>query len=128
MQQLDDILANIADQERGKVLELLDPTTGMPVGIRITIVGPDSDTARRARLALADEIAEMADADGRITAEQREKARLNMLAALIKEWDIMEAGERLPCGTKHVLRLLKVPWAQDQIDAFAADRRHFRSA
>ena len=49
-----------------------------------------------------------------------------MLAALVKDWDIMEAGQRVSLDTKHVLRLLKARWVEEQVDAFAADRRNFR--
>lgn len=71
---LEDILNNVADQNRGREFELVDPVSGEPTGIKLWIVGPDSETAHRARLALFDELAAMADTEGRVTAEQREKA------------------------------------------------------
>jgi len=120
--QLDEILNNVADQDRGREFELLDPVEGKPTGIKIWIVGPDSDTARRARLRLADELAEMADADGRVSAENREKARHRCLAAHVLRWEITEEGQPVPFHTANVLRLLRVHWVEQQIDAFAADR------
>lgn len=125
---LDDILANVADQDRGREFELADPVNGQPTGIKLWIVGPDSETAHRARLALADELAEMADANGRVTAEQREKARLNCLAAHVLRWEIEEEGKPVPFNTANLLRLLKVHWVQEQVDAFAADRAAHRGA
>jgi hypothetical protein len=124
--QLDDILANVADQDRGHEFELADPVTGNPTGIKLWIAGPDSETAHRARIALADELAEMADAEGRVSAENREKARLNSLARLVLRWEISEAGEPVPFSTKVVLRLLRVNWVQVQVDGFAADRAAHR--
>lgn len=125
---LDDILANVADQDRGREFELADPIDGTPTGIKLWIVGPDSETAHRARLALADELAEMADANGRVTAEQREKARLNCLARHVLRWDVKEEGKPVPFNTANLLRLLKVHWVQEQVDAFAADRAAHRGA
>ncbi len=125
---LEDILANVADQDRGKEFELVDPVTGQPTGIKLWVVGPDSETAHRARLALSDELAEMADHEGRVSADNREKARLNCLARHVTKWEVMEGGEPVPFSTKNVLRLLRVHWVQEQVDGFAADRAAHRSA
>lgn len=123
---LDEILANVADQDRGKEFELLDPVEGKPTGIKLRIVGPDSETAHKARLALADELAEMADHNGRVSAENREKARLNCLARHVVDWEVEEDGKPVPFSHANVLRLLKVHWIQEQVDAFAADRAAHR--
>lgn len=123
---LEDILANVADQDRGKEFEIADPVTGQPTGIKLWIVGPDSETAHRARLALSDELAEMADHDGRVSAENREKARLNCLARHVIRWEITEAGEPVPFNHKNVLRLLKVSWCAEQVDSFAGNRAAHR--
>lgn len=125
---LEDILANVADQDRGKEFELADPVTGEPTGIKLWIVGPDSETAHRARLALSDELADMADHEGRVSADNREKARLNCLARHVQRWEIEEDGKAIPFSHKAVLRLVRVQWVQDQVDAFAADRAAHRSA
>lgn len=124
--QLNDVLNNATDQDKGRMLELADPFTGKPTGIKLWIVGPDSDTARRAQIALADELAEMADHEGRVSAEHREKARLNCLARLVQRWEIEEEGKPVPFSTANVLRLLRVRWVQEQVDSFAADRHNFR--
>lgn len=123
---LDEILHNVTDQDRGHVFELADPVTGRPTGIKLTIAGPDSATAHRARLMLADELAEVADADGRVTAEQREKARLACLARHVLRWEIEEGSQPVPFSTANLLRLLRVQWVQEQVDAFAADRAAHR--
>lgn len=123
---LQDILANVADQDKGAVLEFMDPFTGEPAGFTWRIVGPDSDTAHRARILLSDELAELADDRGMVSAESREKARRNCLAALVIGWDMTEDGEAIPFNTKNVLKLLRVGWIEEQADAFAGDRRHHR--
>jgi hypothetical protein len=98
------ILGNAADQDKGRKLVLLDPFKGEPTGITFTIVGPDSERARASRLMLADELAEHASLDGRVSAEAREAARLNALARLVIGWDATEGDKpvqfttiNLPC-------------------------------
>lgn len=124
--QLESIFANVADQDKGRELELVDPFSGKPTGLKLWIVGPDSDTARRASLRLADELAEYADYQGRVSAEHREKARLNCLAAHVLRWDVQEEGKPVPFSTANLLRILRVPWVQYQVDGFAADRANFK--
>ena len=127
--QIEEIKANIADQDRGAWLDIVDPVKGEPTGMRFLIVGPDSETAHRARLRLADELAEMADIDGRVSAENREEARRNSLAALVLKWEgVEEDGKPVPFNTRNLVTLLKVLWIEEQADAFAGDRRNFMGA
>jgi hypothetical protein len=123
--QRSDVLNNATDQDKGRLLELVDPFEGKPTGLKFWVAGPDSDTARRAQIALADELADVADVDGRVTAEQREKARLNCLARHVQRWEVEEDGKPVPFTTTNLLTLLRVQWVQQQVDAFAADRRNF---
>ena len=123
---LSDILANIADQDKGRECELLDPVTGEATGIKLWIVGPDSKTAHDARIAMADELMELARPDGTIAAEVRERARIHSIARLVQRWEISEGGEALPFNQKNLLRLLAVSWIEAQIDAFACNRAKFR--
>lgn len=125
--QLNDILADAQDQDRGRDFDLLDPVTGKPTGITLRIAGPDSATQARARLQMVDDLAEMADEDGRISAAAREKARLNSLARCVLGWDVKEDGEPVPFTHANVVRLLKAAqWVQSQVDGFASDRAAFR--
>lgn len=124
--QLNDVLNNARDQERGVDLDLVAPWDGKPTGMVLTIVGPDSETARKADLAFADELADLADAEGRVSAENRAKARLNALARRVIRWDVKEDGKPIPLSTKALLTLLGVGWVRDQVDTFAGDRRKFR--
>lgn len=124
--QLEQIFSNVADQDKGRELELVDPFEGKPTGVKLWIVGPDSDTARRASLRLADELAEYADISGRVSAEHREKARLSCLAAHVLRWNAEEEGKAVPFSTANLLRILRVSWVAAQVDAFAADRSNFK--
>lgn len=125
--QMNDIYAMTADQDRGKWFDLLDPVTGKPSSIRLKIAGPDSEVQNRSRLRLADELAASADGDGRVTAENRERARINALARCVLAWEITEDGEPVPFSHANVVRLLRAAnWVQAQVDAFADDRAAFR--
>lgn len=123
--QFSDVINNTVDQDKGRLLDLLDPFSGAPTGLKLWIVGPDSETAHRARLALADELAEASNADGIVTAEPRETARLNCLARHVIRWEVEESGKPVAFTNKNLLTLLRVQWIQQQVDAFAADRRNF---
>lgn len=125
--QLNDILADAQDQDRGRDFDLLDPVTGETTGIKLRIAGPDSATQARARLQMVDDLADMADDDGRVSAADREKARLNTLARCVLGWEVMEDGQPVPFNHANVLRLLKAAlWVQHQVDGFASDRAAFR--
>lgn len=125
--QLNDILADAQDQDRGRDFDLLDPVTGKPVGITLRIAGPDSATQARARLQMVDDLAEVADADGRVSAVDREKARINTLARCVLGWDVKEDGQPVPFSQANVVRFLKAAhWVQQQVDGFASDRAAFR--
>lgn len=119
-----DILDNATDQDKGRMFELADPFTGEPTGLRFWIVGPDSETARKAQIALADDLAEVADAEGRVTAEQREKARIACLARHVIRWEVSDDSGPVPFTTGNLTKILRVKWVSEQIDAFAGDRRH----
>ncbi|PTE15988.1 hypothetical protein [Pseudogemmobacter blasticus] len=120
-------VSNIAeDQDRGRWLDLLSPYDGKPVGIRLLIAGPDSMVQARARLKLADELADMADDEGRVSAENRETARLRNLARCVLAWDATEDGKAVPFSFEGALRLLRAGrWVQEQVDDFAGSRRAF---
>lgn len=126
--QMNDILADAQDQDRGRDFDLVDPVTGKPTGITLRIAGPDSATQARARLQMVDDLAEMADDRGRVNAASRETARLNSLARCVLGWQIEEDGQPVPFTHANVLRLLRsAEWVQVQIDAFASDRAAFRA-
>jgi hypothetical protein len=124
---LNDILANIADQDRGTWCDIVDPVDGTPTGIRVLVAGPDSETQHKARLRLSDDLAELADLDGRVSAENREKVRIASLARCVLNWEIEEDGKALPFSHAACVRVLSAAsWIQAQVDAFASDRRLHR--
>lgn len=125
MNDLDDILANVEDQDRGAEMELRNPATGEPTGLKLTLAGPDSLTQRRSRLQMSDEIAELMCADGSVSAEERERATIASLARCVLRWDVRQSGQPLSCSHANVVRFLSVAWVREQVDAFAGDRAKF---
>lgn len=129
MMDLTEIYNNLADQEKGHEFELLTPETGEPTGIKMRIAGPDSQIARRARLKLVDDLADVADDYGKITAESREKARIASLAAYVLDWNLQEEGKALPCNQQNIIHILtNILWLQVQVDSFASDRLVYQKA
>jgi hypothetical protein len=123
---LSDISTFAEDQDKGRWLDLLDPIEGKPTGIRLLIAGLDSSVQARARLKLSDEIADMVDDEGRVSAENRETARLRNLARCVLGWEASEDGNPVPFGFDAVLRLIKAGrWVQEQVDDFAGSRRAY---
>lgn len=122
--QLSEVMNLTEDQERGQWLDLLNPYDGAPVGVRLLIAGPDSRTQAKARLQMADELADVADDQGQVSAEQREAARLRALARCVLNWEASEDGAAVPFTFEAGLRLIKAGrWVQEQVDEFAGSRR-----
>lgn len=125
---LEQITANLVDQDKGRWLEVVEPWEGKPTGLRLLIAGPDSQTQNKARIAMMDELAASADVDGRASFEARERARINCLARCVLNWDIAaDFGLDAKFGHAAVVKVLQVAWIQQQADAFAGDRTNFRS-
>jgi hypothetical protein len=120
-------MANIDDQDRGRWLDVLNPWTGEPTGMRFKVAGPDSRVQKRARVLMMDELAEIAKPDGTASFEAREAARIACLARCVLDWEMTEGGAPLPLGHKAIIRVLTdVHWVQIQVDGFAGDRANFR--
>lgn len=124
--QLSDVLNNATDQDRGADLELLAPWDGSNTGMVLTIVGPDSATARKTEIEMMDRLAEMADDRGLVSAENRQKAAVEALAKRVLRWDVNEGGKPVPFNHAAAVVLLSVPWVREQVDAFAGERRNFK--
>ena len=121
--ELHDVLSMVEDQDRGKWFPLLHPVTGAETGLRLRVAGPDSRAQARALALMTDELAELADASGRVSGEDRAKAHVHLLARIILDWDVKEGGEPIPFTFERAARLLSVAWVKAQADGFAASRR-----
>lgn len=122
--QLSEVMNLTEDQERGQWLDLLNPYDGTPIGVRLLIAGPDSRTQAKARLLMTDELSDLADEHGHVSAEVRETAFLRFLARCVLNWEASEGGQAVPFSFDAMLRLLKAGrWVREQADDFAGSRR-----
>jgi hypothetical protein len=115
---LDDL---IAYQDRGAEMVAKHPVTGeaMP-DIVLTIAGPDSDTARRARLTMQDELQAWRSAP---PAQDYDKLAIERLARCVVAWRVKKAGADLPFTFSAVVKMFTdMTFLREQADRFAADR------
>lgn len=122
---LNDVLNFVDDADRGAELELRHPVTTLPTGLKLTLAGPDSRIQRSAKLMMADEAAEIARADGTVSAEDRERAAIAQLARCVIRWEIVQDGDALPLNHANAVKLFTVPWVREQADLFAGNRANF---
>lgn len=110
-------------QEKGAKLELVDPVTGEPLGMSMTIAGPDSDIQAQARRAMA---ARLRSTKGGITEKSRDNLAVEFLASIILDWSVTVDGEPLRFDHENAVRVLSTgTWIRAQVDEFAADRRPY---
>jgi hypothetical protein len=120
--QLNDILSGVEDQERGRWFPLLHPVTGEATAVALLVAGPDSRVQANAMVAMTDELAEMADLEGRVSGKDRAEVHRRFLARCVLDWKATEAGEPIPFKFDRMMRLLGVAWVKAQADAFAGNR------
>ncbi len=77
---------------------------------------------------MADDLSDLAQGDGTVTAEVRERAAVASLARCVLRWKIVQGGVELPCSHTNLLRVLSVAWVREQVDTFAGDRKNFVAA
>lgn len=127
---LDGLVSLVENQERGIEIEILNEQ-GKPLGLKITIVGPDSDRMQKAMREVAAEAAKAAaerenmgeagpdDADGRMIA---------ILAKATKGWapNPTIAGKVIPFTEENVRNLYsRFRIIRDQVEAKAVRRASF---
>jgi hypothetical protein len=120
---LSEIVKSTSAQDAGHEFELLDPVRGEPTGIKLTVAGPDSEIARKARHEMEKEINRQSARRGGLTPEGREQIMDEFFGTVVLGWNAKEAGKAVPFSKEAFLRLLKAgTWVRAQVDAFAGDR------
>jgi hypothetical protein len=131
--------------ERGFELELLHPSTAMPLSMFITVVGRDSDTftklqneQNRQRLGRAQKLGNRP----MISLDDIEHETIDVLAACTRSWRriVSEEGEQkgqelatlllddqeLTCTKANATKLFtRMKWVREQVDAAVMDRANF---
>ncbi|QUS39055.1 hypothetical protein RPMA_09580 [Tardiphaga alba] len=117
---LDDL---VAGQERGAPLAIRHPVTGEAMDIVLMIVGPDSDTAKRARLKLDDEKFAFTK---RPPADEWDRMYVDYLARLVISWVAKRDGVDVPFTFTNVVKLLRDNLhVREQVTVFAQSRTHY---
>lgn len=130
-----DIFEDFAPLGQGAVLEVLHPTTGLPLvmdgetPVTITLVGKDSEQFRAAvRERTNKNLKAMEKASP--TAEMVEQANIDLLAACTLGWSGIQVKDQPWPFTPDNARYLytRLVWLRDQVDGFIADRANFLKA
>lgn len=118
LSHLDDL---VEGQDRGAECVIIHPVTGEALpDLVFTIVGPDSDTARRARLKLQDELLQYR---GTPSAEDQLRLATEELARKIIGWRVTSDGKPLEFTHTNVVRIIgKFQFIREQLEAFAQNR------
>lgn len=113
---------NFDQQTAGIWHDIVDPATGVPIGIRLKIVGPDSKAQRRLRFALEDWLQPKNNYSTykHRTAEEKDKKIVEFLAGTIIDWEIEENGKPIPCSEDNKIRVINAAtWLRAQVDTLA---------
>lgn len=119
---LGDVYNGQEDQGRGRWFEWLHPVTGEGTGLRVKLAGPDSLLAAHAAAQMVDDLAELADENGRVSGADRAKAQRAYLARLALDWEVSDGGEPIPFTVERIKKFLGVAWVLAQYNAFAVNR------
>jgi len=111
----------------GEWLELEHPKTGQPLGIRIKLLGVDSDVYQKQVRKNNDR--RFKKRRFKLTADEVEAENVELLVAVTKEWENMiEHGQPVEFNAANVRRIYtdkKYSWIREQVDEFAGDRANF---
>lgn len=115
---IDDLVEH---QDRGADLVVYDPVTlERMTDVVLTIAGPDSDTARRARIRFSDELMAFRN---RPPADELERIEVERLARLVIGWKVSRDGKPVEFSFTNVVRLLtSAQFIREQVEAFSQNR------
>lgn len=118
LSHLDDL---VETQDRGADLTIVHPVTGEPMPeIVLTIAGPDSDVARRARIKFDDETLAFR---GRPPADELDRMYVERLARCVVGCKMTRGGKDVPFSFTEVVKLLTTfQFIREQAEAFSQSR------
>lgn len=121
-------LSTLAVSTEGSELTLTHPVTGAPLPVKITLLGTDSPTFRKAQRAIANRRLKQAKKTS-ITVEEIENEGIDALVSCTVGWSGVEIdGKKLDFNPENVRKLytdLRLPFIREQVDAFIAERANF---
>lgn len=130
MTELSNLDALVRNQDAGAVLSLKHPVTLEPIGIKLTVLGEDSDKIRKLKRRQLN--MRLKNQSKKLTAEELEANANEVYAAAITGWEWAEGvtldGDRPECTPESVARFLsRFLWAKQQVDDHMADKSAFLS-
>lgn len=117
--------------DSGATYEVVHPSTGEPLGIKITLAGIDSKVYRDAQRKLSNKRLKQTFGKGVVnktpTVEEFEAETVDILAKCTISWEnVVWEGKDLPCNYDTAKMIyLNLIWLRDQVDAFINDRANF---
>ena len=112
----------VSVHEAGIEVEILDPNTGEPSGALLTIVGPDSRRARRARQEAIQKLLEKGE--GKVDGSE---LTTEILCRLVISWTgILRGDTAVECTVDNARAVFeRLPWLEVQVERKAQLRANF---
>lgn len=120
-----------AASESGTKMEVLHPTTGVPTGVTITLVGIDSKIYQDAQHKINNKRMKSsfrrAGVRFQVTSEEIEQETIELLARCTLDWeDVDWGGKSLPFTYENAKMIYsELAWLREQCAAFIEDRGNF---
>jgi hypothetical protein len=108
-------------QDRGADIVIKHPVTGEPMpDVALTVAGPDSATARMARIKFQDELYAFS---GKPPASELDRLDIERLARCVVGWRVTRDGKPVEFTFTNTVRLLTdKQFVRDQVEAFSQSR------
>lgn len=118
-----------AKAEEGAELEVLDPVTGEPVGVYITLAGADSAVHRKAATNVSKRRlnGQKGFRNRGWDPEKMQEESIEILATCTLSWKgVLVDGAPLPCSRDNAIKMYtRFPWLREQVEAFISDRSEY---
>ena len=116
---------DMSKSDEGEVLELENPQTGAPMGIKITLLGTDSKAYQKQVRKNNDR--RLRKRKMKLTAAELETENIELLAVITKGWDgMVENKQPVEFTVQNVRRIYRdYLWIKEQVDEFCGDRGNF---
>jgi hypothetical protein len=123
----------VKDANQGAEVELYHPTNGQDLGIRVRVLGKDSDKFRQVHAAQGRKRTaklQKTGFRGGVSAADIEQEGIELLANCTIGWSgMVMGGKEVPFSTDNAIAIYtQYPWIKEQIDSAIADRALFTKA
>jgi len=115
----------VSKANEGTTVDIVHPVTGDPLGIKVQVVGQDSDLYRKAQRKILNK--RLNDKKFKTRAEELENEAIDLLAGCTVGWEGIQEGETdIPFSVDAAKRVYReYPWMKEQVDMAIGDRGNF---